>query len=236
MRRYVPLSPNLSRCGKSARSSCKRHHAKALAPISHFFYNKRDTIRNLNANIRTAECCDPCKCHMCEHRSNGVKSTLKPQNGSTSFRGPRANANTRSLMLENTLPVPSNRTTYTPTPRMITPHGSDSTTQQWEEYAKGGVQDDDAWAYALRKEEESRYLERLRASTPAAGPSSASTTDKLIQISPEKVTTSRNTDLLVDLDVEPEAPRGHQHMSHSYATAASSTVGGSGSAYTNLLD
>jgi helicase required for RNAi-mediated heterochromatin assembly 1 len=188
--------------------------------------------------MRTAECCDPCKCHMCERRSNGVKSTLKPQNGSTPFRGPRANvnANTRSLMLEDTLPDPSNRTTYTSTPRMMTPHGSDSTTQQWEDYAKRGVQDDDERAYALRKEEESRYLDRLRASTPAAGPSSASTTDKLIQISPEKAATSRNADLLVDLDVEPEAPRGRHHMSHSYATAASSTVGGSGSAYANLLD
>jgi helicase required for RNAi-mediated heterochromatin assembly 1 len=170
---------------------------------------------------------------MCERRSNGVKSTLKPQNGSTPFRGPRANANTWSLMLEDTLPGPSNCTTYTPTPRMMTPHGS---TQQWEEYAKGGVQDDDARAYALRKEEESRYLEQVRASTPAAGTSSASTTDKLIQISPEKAAKSRNTNLLVDLDVEPEAPHGRRHMSHSYATAASSTVGGSGSAYTNLLD
>jgi helicase required for RNAi-mediated heterochromatin assembly 1 len=186
--------------------------------------------------MRTAECCDPCKCHMCERRSNGVKSTLKPQNGSTPFRGPRANANTRSLMLEDTLPVPSSRTTYTSTPRMMTPHGSDSTTQRWEEYAKGGVQDDDARAYALRKEEESRYLEQVWASTPAAGPSSSSATNKLVQISPEKAATSRNTNLLVDLDVEPEVPRAHRHMSHSYATVASSTVGGSGGAYTNLLD
>jgi helicase required for RNAi-mediated heterochromatin assembly 1 len=176
-----------------------------------------------NADFRTAECCDPCKCHMCELRSNGVKSMLKPApNGSALFRAPRNS--TRSLILEDTLPVPSSRTTYTSTPRTKTP-GSDSTTEQWEAYANGGVKEDDARVCALRKEEEARYLEQLRASTPAAGPSSFAT-NKLIQISPEKAAASRNTDLLVDIDVEPP--------SRSYATAVSSTVGRG--AYTNLLD
>ena len=135
-------------------------------------------------------------------------------------------------MLEDTLLVPSSgRTTYTSTSHTKTP-GSDSTTEQWDAYAKGGVQEDDARAYALRKEEEARYLE-LRASTPVAGPSS-SATNRLVQISPEKVASSRNTDLLIELDTEAPATVGRRNTSLSYATAVSST--GGGRAYTNLLD
>jgi hypothetical protein len=57
-----------------------------------------------------------------------------------------------------------------------------------------------------------RYLEHVRASTPAAGLSSSSATTKLIQVSPEKAASSRNRNLLTDLDVEPLCtPRPSPH-------------------------
>jgi helicase required for RNAi-mediated heterochromatin assembly 1 len=166
---------------------------------------------------------------MCERRSGGVKSTLKPANGAASFRGARPN--TQNLMLEDTRPSrePSRRAIPTDalTPRMVTPGLSDCTTVQWDIYANGGgVQEDDARAFAKMKEEEA-HDHAHRASTPQTGVSTPG--GKLIEVSPEKVATiSRNTDLLLDLDVEPLVPVRHHETGRSYAVAAS--------AYVNLLD
>jgi helicase required for RNAi-mediated heterochromatin assembly 1 len=166
---------------------------------------------------------------MCERRSGGVKSTLKPANGATSFRGARSN--TRSLMLEDTLPSPgtSKRTVRTdiPTPRMMTPGLSDCTTVQWDNYANGGgVQEDDARAFTKMREEEAEFHAR-RASTPQTGISAPS--GRLIEMSPEKAATvSKNTDLLLDLDVEPLVPERHGQESRSYVAAAGACF--------NLLD
>lgn len=145
---------------------------------------------------------------MCERRSGGVKSTLKPAHGATSFRG--ALPNTRNLMLEDTLPGPGSSRrgihTNTPTPRIMTPGLSDCTTVQWDVYANGGcVQEDDARAFAKMQEEETEYHAR-RASTPRIGVPTVG--GKLIEMSPEKAATiSRNADLLLDLDVAPLVPR-----------------------------
>ena len=139
-------------------------------------------------------------------------------------------------MFEDTVPVPSSRTTYTSTLRAKTPQGSDSTAEQWKAYAEGGAQEDDTRVYALRKEEEARHLERIRTSTPTPGPSSSSAVNNLIQVSPEKTVAaaSRNTDLLIDIDMDPQTARGQPSLPS--APVGSSTVGGGGSACPSLLD
>ncbi|KAI4931842.1 uncharacterized protein J4E92_003738 [Alternaria infectoria] len=171
-----------------------------------------------------AECCDPCKCHMCERRSGGVKSTLKPANGAMSFRGARPN--TRSLMLEDTLPATSRRAVRsdTLTARMTTPGLSDCSTVQWDVYANGGgVQEDDARAFAKMKAEEAEYHAR-RTSTPQTGISVSD--GRLIEMSPVKAgPVSKNTNLLLELDIEPEP---NQQTSRAHASAASPSF--------NLLD
>jgi helicase required for RNAi-mediated heterochromatin assembly 1 len=156
---------------------------------------------------------------MCDRRSGGVKSTLKPVNGAAPFRGARPN--TRSLMLEDTLPGPGSSKrgvqTYAPTQRMMTPGLSDCTTVQWDVYANGGgVQEDDACAYAKMQEEALYYAHR------ASTPGTETTGGKLIDLLPEKdATVSKNTGLLLDLDVEPLVPeshpkrRGHMQMLRS---------------------
>ncbi|EFQ92756.1 hypothetical protein PTNB73_04112 [Pyrenophora teres f. teres] len=181
-----------------------------------------------------AECCDQCRCHLCERRNGGVKSTLKPaQNRANSFRAPRSH--TRNLVLKDTLfsPGPSEPVTDARTPRMATAQPVDYATEQRESYANGGAQEDDQQVLEMRKEQEERYRAQIRPSTPTAGPSSAGET--LIQISPEKTeTVSRNTNLLLDLDFEPQSVRGRHDVRRSSAAPASSSV--AKSTYTNLLD
>ena len=134
-------------------------------------------------------------------------------------------------MLEDTLPGPGSSRrgihTYTPTLRMMPPGLLDCTTVQWNVYANGGgVQEDDARAIAKLQEEDAQYYAR-RASTPRT--SISNTGGKLIEMSPEKVATvSKNTHLLLDLDVEPLVPDSHHQITRSYPTAASP--------YVNLLD
>ncbi|KAF1945626.1 hypothetical protein EJ02DRAFT_338281 [Clathrospora elynae] len=180
-----------------------------------------------------AVCCDPCKCQVCDRRTNGVKSMLKPApNNVNSFRAsPSSSGN---MLLDTTnYSAPSVRTGLTTTPRTMTPYGSDSVTEQWEAYTKGGIQEDDAQFLQKKKEEEAQFLEQARTSTPAAGSTSAST--KLIEVSPEKAAVSRNTDLLLELDVYTE-PQHPQASRGSYANAASSSGGGQGNSDMNWLD
>lgn len=171
---------------------------------------------------------------MCERRSGGVKSTLKPaQNGATSFRVPRST--TRNSMLEDTVfgSGPSGRVTDGRTQRMANPQLSDGSTKQWGSYANGGAHKDDQRLFAKGKDEEELYYTQIRPCTPGAGRSSAG--DKLIHISPEKTANvSRNTDLLLDLDFEPQYLRDGQDAGRSNAKAVSSIV--AKSIYTNLLD
>lgn len=133
-------------------------------------------------------------------------------------------------MLEDTLPGhgPSRHGihTYTPTPRAMNPGLPDCTTVQWDVYANGGgVQEDDVRAIAKMQEDVQYYA--CRASTPRT--SISATGGKLIEMSPEKVTTvSKNTHLLLDLDVEPLVPESHHRITRLHATAAST--------YVNLLD
>ncbi|KNG46299.1 dead box helicase [Stemphylium lycopersici] len=182
-------------------------------------------------DIKCAECCDPCKCHMCERRSGGVKSTLKQApNATAPFRGPRFHVH--NLNIENTFHAPgSSSRAMTTTSHTRTPQLSDGTTERWEEYATGGgVQADDAHFHARMKDEEAQYLVQVRSSTPQTRPSSLG--DRLIQVSPKKPSAvSKNTDLLIDLEVPPQGPHGARR---SYADATASTA--NRGVFTNLLD
>ncbi|KAF1849149.1 uncharacterized protein K460DRAFT_277751 [Cucurbitaria berberidis CBS 394.84] len=183
-----------------------------------------------------AICCDPCKCQV-KFCNNGTKSMLKQMsNGTTSSRPPPSTS--RNLMLDTNFQGPIN-----PVQRATTPQGFDSTTEQWEAYASGGAQVDDAQVLQKVREQEAQFLESIRNATlpagPSAGPSSAST--KLIQVSPEKASTSRNTKLLLDLDLDEATDAQHEQQSRftetfSYAEAASTKGKGKGKAYVNLLD
>lgn len=129
-------------------------------------------------------------------------------------------------MLEDTLPATSRRAVRSdaPTARMTTPGLSDCSTVQWDVYANGGgVQEDDARAFAKMKAEEAEYHAR-RASTPQTGISASD--GRLIEISPVKAgNVSKNTNLLLELDIEPEH---NQQMSRTHTSAASASF--------NLLD
>lgn len=123
-------------------------------------------------------------------------------------------------------------------PRSRTVQGFGSSTDGWEAYANGGVQADDELARQARREEEARYHERIQNSIPIPG--SLSSASKLIEDTPEKLAPSRNTDLLLDFNVD-DGPGRFQTArsmgSSSYATAASSGTAKSKAAQVvNLLD
>lgn len=146
--------------------------------------------RPTNYSIK-AMCCDTCKCQNCDRRTNGIKSMLKPApNGATRFRASPSDA--RSLPLDITVCTP-----FSQSLPLKTLQCAESTPKQWSTYANGGVVADDARALQLLRNEEAEFLEATRSRTPAAGPPST----PLIQISPEKVVASRNTDLLLDLNI-----------------------------------
>lgn len=107
------------------------------------------------------------------------------------------------------------------TPRIAGAH------DRWQEYTeRGGAAADDARHVQLVKEQQRRSV------TPsvAAGASSV----RLIEVSPEKKTVSKNTDLLIDLnfDVAPEAESRRQ----SYAIAASADARAITQSTMSLLD
>jgi helicase required for RNAi-mediated heterochromatin assembly 1 len=58
---------------------------------------------------------------------------------------------------------------------------------------------DDARYLQKAKEEEAKYLETIRNTPPITAGSSKAT--KLVEVSPEKKTVSKNTNLLIDLDL-----------------------------------
>jgi hypothetical protein len=74
---------------------------------------------------------------------------------------------------------------------------------------------DDARYLQKAREEEAEHLETVRNTPPATAGSSKS--PKLVEVSPEKKTVSKNAHLLVDLDFGVEV-----NYQQSYANAASS--------------
>ncbi|KAF2822882.1 hypothetical protein CC86DRAFT_356647 [Ophiobolus disseminans] len=103
-----------------------------------------------------------------------------------------------------------------------------STTEKWQAYVRGGAAEDDAQYLQKVLDENAKYGEDIR-----AGPSSK----KLVEVSPEKKSASKNANLLIDLDFS--SP--HQtRVSSSLANCASpkGTVKGKGKLVPipNLLD
>ena len=183
------------------------------------------------ANIITEICCDPCRCHICDRRTNGMKSMLKPASNGRQTSQPQT-FRAHSAVLDNRPQAQSN-----PGSSSRRPHESGTITE-WEDFANGGVQADDAMALLMRKEQEAQFLENVRSVTPL--PRNPSLPIKLVQISPDKAPGLRDTNLLVDLDVEPNGQlvQHHYHTENlSYAKIASSLMNqGNDGANMNLLD
>jgi helicase required for RNAi-mediated heterochromatin assembly 1 len=155
---------------------------------------------------------------------------LRPaSNGVYSSRPPPSTA--QVMLLDSIYQTPSN-----PAAPPMTPESSASVTEKWEAYVNGGAAVDDAHVLRLAREKEARYLEAMRNTPPASRLTSTST--KLIQVSPEKKAASKNTNLLIDLDIgsQPEAGRAIRSGNVSYAKAASLRGKGTVKADINLLD
>ena len=150
-----------------------------------------------------------------------MRSMLRPvPNAANSSRQPT----TRNMLLDTTFQVPSN-----PISATRAPESSADTTMRWGEYANGGAAADDARYFEVAREEKEKFQELTNNMTPLA--SAPSDPDKLIQVSPEKKARSKNTNLLIDLDVgtEPDASQV------SYAHSARGRKG-KGKAVMSLLD
>ncbi|KAJ4374767.1 hypothetical protein N0V83_001843 [Neocucurbitaria cava] len=118
------------------------------------------------------------------------------------------------------------------------PYRCHPTTEQWEAYANGGVQADDAEVLQKRRQQEAQFLRSTRTVTPStAGPSSTSA--RLVEISPDKVARSMHTDLLLDLGETTDASHTqgrHHRQDFSYANAASLNRKAKDKSQFNLLD
>jgi helicase required for RNAi-mediated heterochromatin assembly 1 len=134
---------------------------------------------------------------------------------------------------------------------------SEYVTDNWQAYVNGGAAADDAEYLQKSKEEEAKYLEDMRNTTPVAGSSSKrgapielspekkpvpkiadspSKSARLIELSPEKKAVSKNASLLIDLDISHAPVMGQ--LQQSYAGAASYKGKGKGKVKTtpNFLD
>jgi helicase required for RNAi-mediated heterochromatin assembly 1 len=152
-------------------------------------------------------------------------------NGTGGYR--QATSTSRNLLPETTYQTPAN-----PMP-VRTPDNSDSTTERWQAYTNGGAAEDDARMLQKMKEEEAQHLASLHDPVVAAGSSSKSA--KLITVSPQKATVSKNADLLIDLDfgtdmyaVQP--PPGFGTSSSANVASSNGNPKGKGKATVNLLD
>jgi helicase required for RNAi-mediated heterochromatin assembly 1 len=144
-------------------------------------------------------------------------------NGSSSLR--LQPSGTHHFLLDTTCPVPSN-----PSPASRTRVNSESSHGQWEAYTNGGVIADDARYLQKAKEEQAEDLEPFRKTPPNAGGSAKA--KKLVEVSLEKKTASKNAGLLIDLDIGTEVS-----YPQSYANAASSWKGkGTAKPGQNFLD
>lgn len=104
----------------------------------------------------------------------------------------------------------------------------------WEVYATGGgVQKDDNNAFQKAREEEARYVQKMRASPSQAGRLFAN--NQLISVSPDMVVAGpADADLLIDIGPEPQIPPG-QHESNG-ASGSAAARAASQSSLMNLLD
>jgi helicase required for RNAi-mediated heterochromatin assembly 1 len=168
-------------------------------------------------------------------------------NGSTSRRPPPTT--THHVLIDSPFQTPANPP--------ATSRPLENVTKNWGDCANGGAATDDAQYLQKSREEEAKYLEAIRKTTPVAGSSSkpatliklslekksrspiadpSSKAARLIELSPKKNSVSRNTNLLIDLDVGPAPAMGQ--IQQSYAGAASYKGKGKAKAkaFPNFLD
>jgi helicase required for RNAi-mediated heterochromatin assembly 1 len=108
--------------------------------------------------------------------------------------------------------------------------------ESWQAYVDGGAAADDAQYLQKSREEEARYLETMRNTTPNA--SASSKPARLIELSPEKKSVSKNADLLIDLDFGPALEMGQHQQSYVGAATYKGKGKGKGKVKTcpNYLD
>lgn len=160
---------------------------------------------------------------MCERRSDGIKPVLNAgPRGAASISGPRSNM--QKLSLETRLDVPrnSNHRMASSTSGSGMPQMLQGTTEQWDAYAHGGgVEEDDMRVRAKVRQEEAEYLERIHASTPKCMRPSVG--NRLISTSPVKAeSVETDTDLLIDLDAEPQMQPSQGQPRGDYAAQSTS--------------
>jgi helicase required for RNAi-mediated heterochromatin assembly 1 len=132
---------------------------------------------------------------------------------------------------------------------------SGSIPKEWKAYVNGGAATDDAKYLQKGREEEAKYLEAIRKTTPVAGSSSrpatglslekksvtqmadsSSKSARLIKLSPEKKSVSKNANLLIDLDVGPASGMGQIQQSYTGAASYKGKGKGKAQACLNFLD
>lgn len=172
---------------------------------------------------------------MCERRSDGIKPVLKVgPRGAASSSGPRSNIQNLSLETKLDVPRSSNYGMAFSTTRSGTTQLPQGTTEQWDAYAHGGgVEEDDMRFRTKMRQEEAEYLERIQASIPK--PMRPCVGNPLISTPPVKAEwLEMDTDLLIDLDAEPQIQPGQSQPRSDYASIAAHHT--SQTPYTNLLD
>ncbi|KAF2134773.1 P-loop containing nucleoside triphosphate hydrolase protein [Dothidotthia symphoricarpi CBS 119687] len=168
-------------------------------------------------------CCDPCRCQICDRRTNGMKPVLKP----TPNR-PKGPSTKHNLSFDNTYQTPSN-----PVASSMSHAGSGNRAREWQAYTNGGAQADDARALQMRKEQEAEFQKTIADAGQVAGFRSASagassTPARLAEASPANGTVSSNTRLLIDIDENVDT--------FPLANAASSKAKGKGKDVFDLMD
>jgi helicase required for RNAi-mediated heterochromatin assembly 1 len=130
-----------------------------------------------------------------------------------------------------------------------------SVPNEWKAYVNGGAATDDARYLQKSREEEAKYLETIRKTTPVAASSSkpaielspekksvsqmadpSSKPARLVELSPEKKSVSQNANLLIDLDFGPVSGMGHIQQSYTGAASYKGKGKGKAQACPNFLD
>lgn len=97
--------------------------------------------------------------------------------------------------------------------------GSSSTNEEWKAYANGGVATDDARARQLRIKEDMNYTRTFQMPEVDASDSEevkvSSSAEKLIELSPEKKMGLKNSNLLIDLDMDSDSQPSRQRYTET---------------------
>ncbi|KAF2179341.1 P-loop containing nucleoside triphosphate hydrolase protein [Zopfia rhizophila CBS 207.26] len=165
----------------------------------------------------TEVCCDPCKCQFCARGKNGTRAIIKPLHkhdmGAPTPVSPLIDYHDGAFQKNIAAPALAQSAAH-----------SEGSFKKWNNYINGGAQVDDAETMRKAKEIDTKFFESVSSSTVSTTPPLLVPT--LIQISPVKKPSksSRNTNLLIDLDDTPPPLQfqWHQryHYRHAHETAA----------------